>query len=190
MGDCSGLPARLVERRLISYCAYTHVQYQEQILRSDHFQAVTGILPSLMSFICLLKKGSAILFYWFKDSSISGVGSAPRCGGAFPCELPSIYGGIYTMKPCDLSAAVFVQGWLMILARIQRSLTDDAIDTAINTTVSLLSSDPRFEVSTSQANEIVGTQVLALTDQSIDPKMSAFAKRCLKALVREAVSEN
>jgi hypothetical protein len=93
------------------------------------------------------------------------------------------------MKPCDSPAAVFVHGWFMILAAIQRSLPDDAIDAAIKRTVLALSSDPRFEVSTTQAIEIVGTQVIALTDQT-DPKVRAFAKRCLKVLVRGAVSEN
>jgi hypothetical protein len=77
----------------------------------------------------------------------------------------------------------------MILAAIRRSLPDDAIDTAIKNTVLVLSSDPRFEVSNTQAIEILGTQVIELTDQT-DPKVRAFAKRCLKVLVREAVSEN
>src|SRR5262245_36836718 len=38
MGDCSGLPARLVGRRLAFYCAYTPVQYQEQVSQSGPFQ--------------------------------------------------------------------------------------------------------------------------------------------------------
>jgi hypothetical protein len=94
------------------------------------------------------------------------------------------------MKPGDLSAAVFVQSWLMILAAIERSLPDNALDAAINKTVLVLSSDPRFEVNTSQANEIIGEQVLTLVDHSTDPKVRVLAERCLKVLVREAVSEN
>jgi hypothetical protein len=78
----------------------------------------------------------------------------------------------------------------MILADIQRSLPDDAIEAAIKRTVMVLSSDPRFEVTVTQAIEIIGDQVLALADQRTDPKVSAFAKRCLKLLVREAMSEN
>jgi hypothetical protein len=94
------------------------------------------------------------------------------------------------MKPYEVPAAVFVHGWLIILAAIQRSLPDGALDAAIKRTALFLSSDPQFELSNTQAIEIVGAQVLALADQSADPKERTFAKRCIKLLVREAVSEN
>jgi hypothetical protein len=94
------------------------------------------------------------------------------------------------MNPSDFPAAVFVHGWLIILAAIQRSLCDDALEIAIKRTAWFLSSDPRFEVSATQAIEMIGSQVLALTDHGTDPKVRAFAIRCLKVLVREAVSEN
>ncbi len=94
------------------------------------------------------------------------------------------------MKPCDLPVAVFVQGWLMILAGIHQSLTDDALHTAISRTLLVVSANPRFEVSAEQAAEIVGLQLIALTNQNTDSDVRAFADRCLKMLLREAVSDN
>ncbi|HTU17527.1 MAG TPA: hypothetical protein VMG10_05640 [Gemmataceae bacterium] len=94
------------------------------------------------------------------------------------------------MKPCDLPVAVFVQGWLMILAGIQQSLTDEALNAAINRTVFVVSANPRFELSAEQATEIVGVQLIALANQNTDSDVRAFAERYLNVLLREAVSDN
>ena len=94
------------------------------------------------------------------------------------------------MKRCDLPAAMFVQGWLMILAGMHRNLTDDALHTAICRTVLVVSTNPRFEVNEDQATEIVGLQLVALTDQRRDSAVRAFAERCLEVMLSRAVSQN
>ncbi len=78
----------------------------------------------------------------------------------------------------------------MILASIHRHLTDDALHAAICRTVLVVSANPRFAVNDEQATEIVGGQLLALTNQRRDAPVRAFAERCLKVLLREVVSDN
>jgi hypothetical protein len=78
----------------------------------------------------------------------------------------------------------------MILAEIHSNLTDDQLYAAINRTLLVVTANPRFAVSESQAVELVGRQLVALAQQSKHSDVSAFAKRCLKVFVNQAVLDN
>ena len=94
------------------------------------------------------------------------------------------------MKPCDLPAAVFVQGWLMILAGIHQHLTDEVLRAAIDRIWVVASVNPRFEVSEEQAAELVGNQLLTLANGKTESEVRAFAQRCLRMIFKDVVSEN
>lgn len=94
------------------------------------------------------------------------------------------------MKPCDLPAAVFVQGWLMILAGIHQHLTDEILRAALNRIWFVASANPRFEVSEDQAAEFIGLQLVTLSNEKTDSEVRAFAQRCLRMIFKDVVSEN